>query len=36
MNTQKKKLNCLDLNIKLVDEELKTDLFVKPMDTHHF
>ena len=36
MNTQKKKLNCLDLNIKLIDGELKTDLFVKPMDTHQF
>ena len=36
MNTQKKKLNCLDLNIKLIDGELKTDLFVKPMDAHQF
>ena len=27
-------VNFLDLNIKLIDGELKTDLFVKPTDTH--
>ena len=26
-------VNFLDLNIKLIDGELKTDLFVKPTDT---
>ena len=26
----------LDVNIKLIDGELKTDLFVKPTDTHQF
>ena len=25
-----------DVNIKLIDRELKTDLFVKPMDRHQF
>ena len=25
-----------DVNIKLIDGELKTDLFVKPTDTHQF
>ena len=29
-------VNFLDLNIKLIDGELKTDLFVKPTDTHQF
>ena len=29
-------VNFLDLNIKLVDGELKTHLFVKPTDTHQF
>ena len=28
--------NFLDLNIKLIDGEFKTDLFVKPTDTHQF
>ena len=26
----------MDLNIKLIDGEHKTDLFVKPADTHRF
>ena len=30
----KEEVNFLDLNIKLIDGELKTDLFVKPTDTH--
>ena len=32
----KEKVDFLDLNIKLIDGELKTDLFVKPTDTHQF
>ena len=32
----KEELNFLDVNLKLIDGELKTDLFVKPMDTHQF
>ena len=28
--------NFLDLNIKLIDGEFKTDLFVEPTDTHQF
>ena len=32
----KEEVNFLDANIKLIDEELKTDLFVKPTDTHQF
>ena len=32
----KKEVNFLDVNIKLIDGELKTDLFVKPADTHQF
>ena len=32
----KEKVTVLDLNIKLVDEKLKIDLFVKPTDTHQF
>ena len=32
----KEEVNFLDLNIKLIDGELKTDLFVKPTDTHKF
>ena len=28
--------NFLDINIRLIDGELKTDLFVKPTDMHHF
>ena len=32
----KEKVNFLDVNIKLIDGELKTDLFVKPTDTHQF
>ena len=32
----KEEVNFLDLNIKLIDEELKTDLFVKPTDAHQF
>ena len=32
----KEKANFLDLNIKLIEGELKTDLFVKPTDTHQF
>ena len=30
----KQEANFLDLNIKLIDGELKADLFVKPADTH--
>ena len=32
----KEEVNFLDLNIKLTDGELNTDLFVKPTDTHQF
>ena len=32
----KEEVDFLDLNIKLIDGELKTDLFVKPTDTHPF
>ena len=32
----KEKVNFLDLNVKLIDGELKTELFVKPTDTHQF
>ena len=32
----KEEVNFLDINIKLIDEELKTDLFVKPTDMHQF
>ena len=32
----KEEVNFLDLNIKLIDEELKTDLFVKPTDNDQF
>ena len=32
----KEEVNFLDLNIKLIDGELKTDLFVKPTGTHQF
>ena len=32
----KEKVNFLDLNIKLIDGELKTDLFAKPTNTHQF
>ena len=32
----KEKVNFLDVNIKLIDGELKTDLFVKPTDTRQF
>ena len=32
----KDEVNFLDLNIKLIDGELMTDLFVKPTDTHRF
>ena len=32
----KEEVNFLDINIKLIDGELKTDLFVKPTDTHQF
>ena len=30
----KEQVNFLDASIKLIDGELKTDLFVKPTDTH--
>ena len=30
----KEEVNFLDVNIKLIDEELKTDLFVKPSLTN--
>ena len=29
-------MNFLDVNIRLVEGELMTDLFVKPNDTHQF
>ena len=32
----KEEVNFFDLNIKLTDGELKTDLFVKPTGTHQF
>ena len=32
----KDEVNFLDLNIKLIDGELKIGLFVKPTDTHQF
>ena len=32
----KEEVNFLDLNIKVIDGELKTDLFVKTTDTHQF
>ena len=32
----KEEVNFLDVNTKLIDAELKTDLFVKPTDTHQF
>ena len=32
----KEEVNFLDLNVKLVDGEVKTDLFVKATDTHQF
>ena len=32
----KEGFNFLDLNIKLIDGKFKTDLFVKPSDTHQF
>ena len=32
----KQEVNFLDLNIKLIDGEIKADLFVKPTDTHQF
>ena len=32
----KEKVNFLDLNMKLIDGELKTDVSVKPTDTHQF
>ena len=32
----KEEVNFLDLNIKVIDGELKADLFVKPTDTHQF
>ena len=32
----KKEDNFLDVNIKLIDGELKTDLFVKPTNMHQF
>ena len=32
----KEEVNFLDVNIKLIDAELKADLFVKPTDTHQF
>ena len=32
----KEEVNFLDVDIKLRDGELKTDLFVKPTDTHQF
>ena len=32
----KEKGNFLDINIKLIHGELKTDLFLKPTDTHQF
>ena len=32
----KKEVNFLDVHIKLINGELKTNLFVKPTDTHQF
>ena len=32
----KEEVSFLDVKIKLIDGELKTDLFVKPTDTHQF
>ena len=32
----KEEVNFLDVNIKLIEGELKTDLFVKPTDSHQF
>ena len=32
----KKEVNVLDVHIKLINGELKTNLFVKPTDTHQF
>ena len=32
----KEEIDFLDVNIKLIDGDLKTDLFVKPTDTHQF
>ena len=32
----KEEVNFLDVNIKLIDGELKTDFFIKPKDTHQF
>ena len=32
----KEEVSFLDLNIKLIDWELKTDLLFKPADTHQF
>ena len=32
----KERINFLDVNIRLVEGELMTDLFVKPTDTHQF
>ena len=32
----KEEINFLDVNIRLVEGELMTDLFVKPTDTHQF
>ena len=32
----KEEVNFLDLSIKLINGELKTDFFVKPTDTHQF
>ena len=35
-DVRRKFFNFLDVNIKLIDGELKTDLFVKPTDTNQF
>ena len=32
----KEAINFLDVNVRLVEGELMTDLFVKPTDTHQF
>ena len=32
----KEEVNVLDVNVKVIDGELKTDLFVKPTDMHQF
>ena len=32
----KEEVNFLDVNIKIIDREFKTDLFVKPTDTYQF